>query len=119
MFKILSYISYYSLFKNLLYEKLVSYKHQSSDLHLKSVAGFYTIYFSFNWDSLPLPCKSEQPLRGMKIEEKAYRKSVRKEPTVKRCLLILDLKPLRLLVKRKQSIGRAFYRVLLCEEGNC
>ena len=55
----------------------------------------------------------------MKIEEKAYRKSVRKEPTVKRCLLILDLKPLRLLVKRKQCIGRAFYRVLLCEEENC
>ena len=40
---------------------------------------------------------------------KAYGKSVQKEPTVKRCLLILHLKPLRLLVKRKHSIGRTFY----------
>ena len=37
---------------------------------------------------------------------KAYRKSVQKEPTVKRCLLILELKPLRSQVKEKHSIGR-------------
>ena len=47
------------------------------------------------------PCKAEQPLKGMELEKnkhkkiKAYRKSVYKEPTVKRCLLILDLKPFR------------------------
>ena len=47
-------------------------------------------------------CKAEQPLPGMDLLEKeaqkkvtAYGKSVQKEPTVKRCLFILDLKPLR------------------------
>ena len=38
---------------------------------------------------------------------KAYRKSVQKEPTVKGCLLILDLKPLRSqIIGQKHSIGR-------------
>ena len=43
------------------------------------------------------PCKAEQPLRGKKKHKKvkAYRKSVQKEPAVKRFLLILDLKLLR------------------------
>ena len=35
-----------------------------------------------------------------------YRKSVQKEPTVKRYLLLLDLKPIRSQVKEKHSIGR-------------
>ena len=59
------------------------------------------------------PCKTDQPLRGMELQEKeaqkgvkAYMKSVQKEPTVKRCLLILELKPLRSQVKEKHSIGR-------------
>ena len=39
---------------------------------------------------------------------KAYRKSVQKEPTVKRSLLILDLKPFRSQVKGKHSLGREF-----------
>ena len=79
-------------------------------------------YFFKNWDSLRArlnshyepwsffsffqlgftPCKAEQSLRDMELQEKkstkkitGYRKSVYKEPTVKRCLLILDLKPLR------------------------
>ena len=39
---------------------------------------------------------------------KAYRKSVQKEPTFKKCLLILDFKPLRLQVEGKHSIGREF-----------
>ena len=37
---------------------------------------------------------------------KAYMKPVYKEPAVKRCLLILDLKPFRSYVKAKDSIGR-------------
>ena len=37
---------------------------------------------------------------------KAYMKPVSKEPAVKRCLLILDLKPFRSYVKAKDSIGR-------------
>ena len=50
----------------------------------------------------------------MKSQEKkhkkteAYRKPVQKEPTVKRCLLIPDLKPFRSLVNGKHSIGREF-----------
>ena len=39
---------------------------------------------------------------------KAYRKSVYKEATAKRCLSILDLKPFGSLVKGKHSIGREF-----------
>ena len=39
---------------------------------------------------------------------KAYRNSLYKKPTVNRCLLILDLKPFKLLVKGKHSIGREF-----------
>ena len=47
------------------------------------------------------PCKAVQPLRGMGLQEqevheklkiKAYNKSVQKEPTIKRFLLVLDLK---------------------------
>ena len=39
---------------------------------------------------------------------KAYGKSLDKEPAVNRCLLILDLKPFRLQVKGKHSIGIEF-----------
>ena len=52
-------------------------------------------------------CNAEQSLRGMEVQKKekkkkrnkkikAYRKSIQKNPTVKRCLLIVGLKPLRL-----------------------
>ena len=43
-------------------------------------------------------CKAEQPLQGMELQEKEAqkdRRSVCKEPAVKRCQLILDLKPLK------------------------
>ena len=58
-------------------------------------------------------CKTEQSLQGMKLQKKqkkikAYRKSLYKEPAVYTCLLILDLKPFRLSVKGKHSIGRKF-----------
>ena len=48
-----------------------------------------------------LQCKTEQPLQGMELQKKnhkkikAYRKSFWKEPTVNRCLLVLDLNPFR------------------------
>ena len=48
------------------------------------------------------PCKSEQPLprHGVTIKrnakkKKEYRTFVQKEPIVQRCLLILNLQPLR------------------------
>ena len=61
-------------------------------------------------------CKAEQPLRGMELKQKkrstkeiaGHTKSTQQEPTVKRCLLILDLKPLTSQVKGKHSIGREF-----------
>ena len=58
--------------------------------------------------------KAEEPLQGMELQEKvakkikAHRKSLQKEPTVNRCLLILHLKPFRSWVKGKHSIGREF-----------
>ena len=45
--------------------------------------------------------KKHKKIRG-------YSKSLQKDPTVNRCLLILDLKPFRLWVKGKHSIGREF-----------
>ena len=56
--------------------------------------------------NIPLVTWSYKKKKHKKIT--AYRKSVYKEPTVKRCLLILDSKPLRSKVKRKHSIGREF-----------
>ena len=46
------------------------------------------------------PRKAEQQLQGMELQEKhnkikKYRKSLWKEPTINRYLLILDLKPFR------------------------
>ena len=64
----------------------------------------------FNWDSLHAKLDSHYEAWSYKKKKrkkiKAYRKSVLKEPTVKRYLLILDLKPLRSYVKGKHSIGR-------------
>ena len=60
------------------------------------------------------PCKAEQQLQVMKLQEKkhkkikAHKKSIHKEATVKRCLLILDLKLFRSYIKGKHSIGRKF-----------
>ena len=53
----------------------------------------------FNWDSLHTRLSSHIEAWSYKKKKhkkiKAYRKSVWKEPKVKRCLLILDLKPFR------------------------
>ena len=57
-------------------------------------------FFSFfNWDS-PHARLTATTRHGVRIKKgtkkiTGYRKSVYKEPKVKRCLLILDLKPLR------------------------
>ena len=55
------------------------------------------------------PCKAEQPLRGMELQEKDRKilkhtgNLFRKKPTSKRCLLILDLKS-HLLAHRLKEI---------------
>ena len=53
----------------------------------------------FNWDLLPVRLNRHYEAWSYKKTNyrklKVYRKSVQKEPTVKRCLLILDLKQLR------------------------
>ena len=64
----------------------------------------------FNWDSLHARLNSHYEAWSYKKNKhkkiKAYRKSVQKEPTVKRCLLILDWR------KATNTIGqrKAFYR---------
>ena len=69
-------------------------------------------YYFFNWDSFHARLNSHYEAWSYKKKKhkkiRAHRKSVQKEPTVKRCLLILDLKPLRSQVKGKHSVGREF-----------
>ena len=75
-------------------------------------ALFFAMEILFNWDSLPASLNSHCDAQSYKKKKhkkiKAYSKSIQKEPTVKRCLLILDFKPLRSQVKGKHSIGREF-----------
>ena len=57
-----------------------------------------TTNFFLNWDSLHVRLNSNYSMELQENEAqkvKAYRKSVYKEPTVKRSPLILDLKPFR------------------------
>ena len=65
--------------------------------------------FFFNWDSLHTRLNSHFEAWSCKKKKhkkiKAYRKSVWKEPSVKRCLLIIDLNHRS---KKKHSIGREF-----------
>ena len=59
--------------------------------------------FMFFWGGRAVfsPCKAEQPLEGMELQKKnhkkikAQRKFAYREPTIKRYLLILDLKLFR------------------------
>ena len=78
--------------------------------------------FFFDWDSLHARLNSHYKAwsykKGSTKKITGWRKSVYKEPTVKRCLLILDLKPLRSYVKGKHSIGRE-YQSLAVQEKNC
>ena len=68
--------------------------------------------FLFNWDSLHTRLSRHYEAWSYKKKKhkkiKTYRKSAQKEPNVKRCLLILDLKPLRSSLKGKHSTGREF-----------
>ena len=59
-----------------------------------------TLSLFFNWDSLHARVNSHYRTawsykKKKHIKAKEYRKSVWKEPTIKRCMLIPDLKPLR------------------------
>ena len=69
-------------------------------------------WYFFNWDSLHARLKSHYEAWSYKKKKHkkitAYKKSVQKEPTVKRFMLILDLKPLRSQVKGNPCIGREF-----------
>ena len=73
---------------------------------------FVLFFFFFNWDSPHARLTSNYEAWSYKKRSTkritGYRKSVSKEPTVKRCLLILNLKPLRSYVKGQHSIGREF-----------
>ena len=82
---------------------------------------FFFVDNLFNWDSLHARLNSHYAAWSYKRKKckkiKAYRKPVQKEPTDKRCLLILDLKP---QVIRHRIIGqsKAFYRQRILEP-NC
>ena len=65
-----------------------------------NVVGFsLTLLHFFNWDSLHTRLNSHYKARSYKKKKhkkiKTHRKSLYKKPTVNRCLLIIDLKPLR------------------------
>ena len=69
----------------------------------------YLFHFIFNWDSLHARLNSHDGVWRYKKKKHnqitARRKSVQKEPTIKSCLLILDLKPKELqslAVRRKK-----------------
>ena len=71
-------------------------------------------WFFFNWDSRYARLKSHDEAWSYKKRKfnkiKAYTKSVLKESTVKRWLLILDFKPFTSQLKGKHCIGREFQR---------
>ena len=74
------------------------------------ISTFVTLnIFLSNWDSLHARLDSHYEARSYKkkkhIKVKAYRKSVSKEPTVKRCLVNSSLKATKIIGQRK-----AFYR---------
>ena len=73
--------------------QLFSFNQTPSDHHIA------ILFFFFYWDSLHASLNSHYEAWSYKKKNHkkitAYRKSVYKEPTVKRGLLILDLKPLR------------------------
>ena len=68
---------------------------------MSELSEFTIIFFSFffNWDSPHASLNSHYEAWSYKKKKTkkitGYGKSVYKEPTVKRCLLILDFKPLR------------------------
>ena len=74
----------------------------------------FSMFFPFflTWESLHERLKWWSYKKKEHKIIKAYWKSLYKEPTVNRCLLILDLKPLRSQVKRKR---KAFYRQIIPE----
>ena len=63
----------------------------------RKVVSFSFFFFFLNWYSLHARLNSHYEAWSYKKRKhkkvKAYRKSIKKEPTVKRYLLILDLKP--------------------------
>ena len=72
----------------------------------------FVLLFIVNWDSLHVRLNSHYEARSYKKKKhkkvKAYRKSVWKEPTVKRFPLILELMLLKSKIKGKHSIDREF-----------
>ena len=70
---------------------------------------FNRLEFSFFIDS----CQARLNSKKKHKKIKAYRKSLHKEPTVHRCLLIRNFKPFRSKAKGKHSIGREFQGLTL------
>ena len=68
------------------------------------------VVFFFNWDSLHVRLNSRYEAWSTKEAQNdcSIQEICVERTTVKRCLLILDLRPLRSQVKGKHSIGREF-----------
>ena len=87
-----------TVLKNLeIFNRIDNWISKRSGWVTESIGGEYVnIPLFFNWDSLHVRLNShygEWSYKKKKI--KAYKKSVQKELTVKRSLLILDLKPFK------------------------
>ena len=77
----------------------------------------------FNWDSLHAWLNSHWKAWSYKTKKnhkkiKAYRKSLKKEPTVNRCPLILDIKPFRLWAKGKHFIRQRILEFSCVRKGD-
>ena len=89
---------------------------RSSTRQLETISNFHFASFFFFFLLGFTPCNAEQPLQGKawsyrkkkhkKI--KAYRSSVWKEPTVKRCLFLLHIQVLHIFNLKLQSPGTIF-----------
>ena len=112
---------FYFLYKNL---GVIHRKRLGQTFWIKTWIYHYLlngIRFFFNCDSLHERLNSRYEAWSQKKKKHkkitAYRKSVQKEPTVKSCPLILDLKQLRSQVESILKTENS--RVQLCEERNC
>ena len=85
--------------KNIIYKNELQQHQRDNHERDADFCHFCFLFFKFNWHSLHARLNSHYEAWSYKKKKHkkitAYRKSVQKEPTVKRCLLILDLKQLR------------------------
>ena len=55
--------------------KMYKFYYSATKRERKKTRTSISIFYFFNWDSTP--CKAEQPLRGMELQEKKHKKDYR------------------------------------------